>query len=255
MKSGANPSSFPVTGQGEQGKQSADSAEMYSGGKYLERNPSWHVEDSPWKARQILKMLDRNQLSPRSVCEVGCGAGEILAQLHDRLPGNVRFAGFEISPQAYELCRSRARERLQFFLADLCTEPAEKFDLVLAIDVFEHVEDYYGFLRRIRDKGTFKLFHIPLDMCVHKIARGGPIMRLRHQVGHIHYFMKETALATLTDTGYEIQDWFYTSEDIDVKPHSWKARFARLPRALAFKVQPDWTARTLGGFALMVLAK
>ncbi len=34
---------------------------------YLQANPTWHIEDSPWKATQILKMLDRNKLQPKSV--------------------------------------------------------------------------------------------------------------------------------------------------------------------------------------------
>lgn len=28
--------------------------------EYLKKNPSWHTEDSPWKARQILKIIERN---------------------------------------------------------------------------------------------------------------------------------------------------------------------------------------------------
>ena len=53
----------------------------YNDGGYLSENPDWHVGDSPWKAQQIHKIIDRNKLSPRTICEVGCGAGEILRQL------------------------------------------------------------------------------------------------------------------------------------------------------------------------------
>ncbi len=45
-------------------------------GHYLENNPSWHIEDSPWKARQILRMLKKNKISPGTVCEIGCSVGE-----------------------------------------------------------------------------------------------------------------------------------------------------------------------------------
>ena len=47
-------------------------------GEYLRNNPAWHVEDSSWKARQVMKMLNRNSLNPKTVAEAGCGAGEIL---------------------------------------------------------------------------------------------------------------------------------------------------------------------------------
>ncbi len=79
----------------------------YVGGEYLGHNPTWHVEDSAWKAEQILAALKRNGLHPATVCEVGCGAGEILSQLHARLPSHVVFTGYEISPQAHALALTR----------------------------------------------------------------------------------------------------------------------------------------------------
>src|SRR4051812_7694396 len=87
---------------------------IYEHGEYLEKNPSWHVEDSPWKAKQVLKMFGRNTLAPKSVCEVGCGAGEILNQLHGQLPPDVQFVGYEISPQAYAIAKHREKDRLSF---------------------------------------------------------------------------------------------------------------------------------------------
>ena len=55
--------------------------EKYVTKEYLDNNPTWHVEDSPWKAKQILKIIRRNSLHPNSICEIGCGVGEILRQL------------------------------------------------------------------------------------------------------------------------------------------------------------------------------
>jgi hypothetical protein len=34
--------------------------EIYRSGVYLKENPGWHVEASPLKATQVLKMLRRN---------------------------------------------------------------------------------------------------------------------------------------------------------------------------------------------------
>ena len=45
--------------------------------KVLDGN-RWHEEDSPWKAKNIYKILEKNNLSPKSVCEIGCGSGEVL---------------------------------------------------------------------------------------------------------------------------------------------------------------------------------
>ena len=59
---------------------------IYTSGEYAAKNPTYHVEDSAWKAHQILKIIQRNNLQPLSICEVGCGAGEILRQLQSNLP-------------------------------------------------------------------------------------------------------------------------------------------------------------------------
>ena len=59
--------------------------EEYLDGEYIEKNPTFHVEDSPWKARQILNGIEKCQLSPENIAEVGCGAGEILVQLSNCL--------------------------------------------------------------------------------------------------------------------------------------------------------------------------
>src|SRR5712692_2611114 len=96
--------------------------EIYTKGEFLARNPTWHVEDSPWKAKQILRMMARNHLAPQTICEVGCGAGEILKQLQERMPVDCEFWGYDISPQAIKMCESRENEKLHFKLADLTKE-------------------------------------------------------------------------------------------------------------------------------------
>jgi len=53
--------------------------------------------------RQILKLIDKHRLEPRTICEVGCGAAEVLDRLQSRLPVDAEFCGCEISPQALRL--------------------------------------------------------------------------------------------------------------------------------------------------------
>lgn len=227
---------------------------IYLDGAYIEKNPLYHVEDSPWKASQILKMLGRNDLQIGSVCEVGCGAGEILRQLQLQMPEEVMFYGYEISPQAFDLCKQRENERLLFYCEDLLAKDTQPFDLLLCIDVFEHVEDHMGFLRQLRHKGVHKVFHIPLDMTAQAILRGKPFVLWREELGHLHYFMKETALLTLQETGYEIVDFFYTPGGIE-KAETVKQRIAKLPRRALSIISQDFAVRTLGGYSLLVLAR
>ena len=228
---------------------------IYTTGEYLGNNPTWHVEDSAWKAQRIFKIIERNNLQPKSVCEVGCGSGEILNQLYLKMPETVDFTGYEISPQAFELCKTRNKQRLNFNLGDLVRQENVYFDVLLCIDVFEHIEDYLTFLKDLQKKAKYKIFHIPLDLSVSSVLRSSPILRARQSVGHLHYFSKETALATLKDSGYEICDYFYTAGSVDLPNKSFKTLLANLPRKVLYGLNQDIAVRLLGGYSLLVLTK
>lgn len=228
---------------------------IYEDGTYLANNPKWHEEDSPWKAKQITRMLKKNNITPSSVCEVGCGAGEVLNCLTNNLGEGIQFYGYDISPQAFEICSKKEKQNLHFFQRDLFDEEDLVCDVVMAIDVFEHVEDYFGFLRKLRSKGTYKIFHIPLDLSVQTVLRSSPILKVRSSVGHIHYFTKETALATLKDIGYEVVDYFYTAGTLELPNLCWQDKLMKLPRRSLFLLHHDLAVRILGGFSLLVLVK
>lgn len=225
--------------------------ETYTEGDYLTKNPTWHTEDSPWKAEQIVRMMRRNRLTPKTICEVGCGAGEILRQLQQRLDKDCLFWGYEISPQAFALCKQRANERLRFELKDILQDKDAFFDLIVLIDLIEHLEDYFSFLRGVKPKSVFKILHIPLDLSVQMVLRGSPIMRTRESVGHLHYFTKEIALAILRDVGYEVLDWFY----VELPLKSVNRYIAYAPRRLFFAIHEDLAVQIMGGYSLMVLAQ
>jgi hypothetical protein len=38
--------------------------DLYTNGEYATKHPNWHVEESAWKAKQILRMMRRNGLAP-----------------------------------------------------------------------------------------------------------------------------------------------------------------------------------------------
>ncbi|HYU96708.1 MAG TPA: class I SAM-dependent methyltransferase [Sphingomicrobium sp.] len=232
----------------------ARAGERYFDGAYLAHNPTWHAEHSPTKARWIDDLLKRNRLEPRTIAEIGCGSGEILVELKKRRP-EARFTGFEISPQAFAICSTKQAPGLDFRLDDLLQAPSEPFDLLLAIDVFEHVPDYMGFLKALKGKAEHALFHIPLDLSVQALLRGTSYPILRDHTGHLHYFFKYTALATLRDCGYEIVDWTYTRSSQELPGKGLRTRLANLPRRLVQLVSEDLSARLFGGYSLLVLAR
>jgi SAM-dependent methyltransferase len=227
----------------------------YSDGAYLAANPGWHEEDSPYKAAWIHALLERNRLRPERVGEVGCGAGGVLAGLRERMPG-ATFTGYEVSPQAHELCRRHEAPGLSFRLADLLADPpADPFDLLLCIDVVEHVEDCFGFIRALRGRATYTVFHIPLEIFAVSMLSRGFLLSQWRESGHVHFFTRDLALALLKDCGYEVLDACYTPGYTLPHAYGWKDSVANVARRLVYPVAPDPAVRLFGGFSLLVLTR
>ena len=227
---------------------------VYVDGEYLKNNPRWHVDESSFKVKHILRMIEKHGLQPKTICDVGCGAGEVLKLLHEKMDDACRFWGYDISPQALEMCKSRANDRLRFTLGDVSQEEGVFFDLMLVLDVIEHVEDYFGFLHAIRAKSELKIFHIPLDLTVQALLRKRALLKRREMYRHLHYFTKETALETLKDVGYKLLDYVFTPHSIEFGEET-AQKIARLPRKVCFAIHQDLTVRFLGGYSLLALVK
>ena len=223
----------------------------YNDGTYRENNPDWHAKDSCWKAERIAGLLAANSVEFESCVEVGCGAGRILARVAECMPGR-RYTGYDTSSDAAALWRSLPQTSVSYRLGDF-TSSAEVYDLLLLIDVFEHVEDYMGFLRKVSKRARWFVFHIPLDMHISGLLRDRQLY-VRHQVGHLHYFSRATALATLEDTGYRIVKADYTNLSQETQEgRRTLTRIANLVRVSVQAVSIDLAAKLLGGYSLLVL--
>ena len=234
----------------------ADLAGMsrYQNGEYASANPTWHEEDSAWKAGHILRLLQQEGLEPATVCEIGCGAGGVLSSLHEQLPSSEVLVGYDVAPQAIELAQRHATSRLRFVQGEFVPASAP-YDLALLVDLIEHVENPFELLRDVARNCRYCVLHIPLDMSADMVIRGTPLTRVRSLVGHIHYFTKDLALALLAETGFDVVAHAYTGSMVDRPARSPKTLLARIPRKALFGVAPDFTARVLGGYSLLVLAR
>lgn len=193
---------------------------IYESEKYLTENKTWHVEDSPWKATQIIKLINEHDTELEincinTVCEVGCGAGEILVQLSNLLPSHFTFFGYDISPQLQNMWKERQNERIKFICKDFLTS-TEHYDILMFIDIIEHIEDYFSFLRQIKNRGTYKIFNFPLEIFAAKALLGYKYIDTREKYGHIHYFNKDICLSLLQELDFDIVDNFYAPSAIDL---------------------------------------
>jgi SAM-dependent methyltransferase len=235
--------------------QPRTAADLYTSGDYYRDNPDFHAGDSPWKAEQVLRTLAGQVVPVRTVAEVGCGAGGVLAEIHDRMP-HATLKGFDISPQAIAQARASHRKaRLSFdVVGEKGIPEGSFFDLLLAVDVVEHVEDPFGFLRGLRAHCRHLVAHVPLALSVQTMLRPHVLMDSWRKLGHIHCFTEELALATVEASGFSVIRTVITAGGVD-HPRGWKAKLARVPRALAYRMSPSRAAWLLGGFSIMILAR
>ncbi|MDP9112533.1 MAG: class I SAM-dependent methyltransferase [Acidobacteriota bacterium] len=224
-------------------------AETYRDGSYAAlTGGTWHVEDSVFKAGQVLRMLRRHpNLKLDSICDIGCGAGGVLAELDREIHFIARFQGYEVSPQAHALSQRFTSARCEYVLADPFADGL-RFDLALALDVLEHVEDCFSFVRQCASKATWKIYHIPLDVSASTVLRG---TNCWESVGHLHLFTRETALQTIRHAGQEVVDWFLTPVALQ-RPHRSATRITNVLRRI---LPSSLASRVLGGYSIMILAK
>jgi len=226
----------------------------YLNNDYLDENPEWDVEDSPWKAEQVISLLEKNTVPIETICEVGCGAGQVLAKLQEKYK-TTAFFGYDIAPAAEVFWNELRDSGIKMKVGDFFQLNKKKHDLILLLDVLEHVSDPHQFLINAKKVAEHVVLHFPLDLSAISVFRESPLLHVRRKVGHIHYFTKGLALELLEECGFEVVDYAYTGAAFNVPQSTLRTRLARIPRFIAYALNKDLGVRLLGGETLMVLAK
>jgi SAM-dependent methyltransferase len=242
--------------------------EWYGGDRYLRTHPSWFIHEAPWKAGQVMRMIERNGLEPRNVVDVGCGAGGVLAAMQPCLPEDCVLQGYDVSPAPIAMAKAGENDHLKYAVADVTLMTNLRADLMLVLDVIDHLEDPYTFLRAIKPMSQAKIMHLSLGLSVQKVLRRDGLL-IRRQQGEVNFYTKELAIELLRDSGYEIRDFFYTGMSLDLNDSrgrlqggieqpraiNWRNFVMRGPRRALFRLNSDMAVRLLGGYHLMVLAE
>ena len=237
---------------------SNEKSDMYESGEFLANNPSYFTEDSPWKAQQIYRLLKNNNINVRTICEVGCGSGEVLHQLMKLLDSDIKYTGYDISPLLSEIWEQRTSESMEFFAKDFLLDE-KSFDLACYIDVVEHIENYIDFLKKIKDRSEYKVFAFPLEISAAKAIFSKYYIHTHKKYGHIHFFNREIVEFIFEDVGLNIIDSFLAPTAIALGGKSASvtrsSRMLNIPRKLISKFSVDFAQRLLGGYAFYLLCK
>ena len=226
---------------------------IYNNEKYLSNNPDWHQKDSPYKFSLIQKIIKRNNIIFDNCADIGCGAGYVTEFLAKNYLES-KFVGFDNSSDAKNFWKNRTKLKNLIYKNRNIKKNDKSFDIIICLDVFEHVEDYFCFLKNLKISGDKFIFNIPLDMSVMKLLTNG-IKLARTEVGHLHYFSEYTAIQTLKDCGYNIKDSFLAPAFVHTMPRNLR-QLAVLPfRFLTLAFGKSWGAKIFGGQSLVVFAE
>jgi len=222
---------------------------------YTYDTPRENMEDAQWKAGYIKRFIQMIPPKPIvHICDIGCGTGLVLKSLKDVMDTPAIYSGFDISEEAIAIAEEYTDRYVKFYCEDYTSNPKNP-DVVLLIDVIEHVEDPYAFIKKIRDTSRYVIFHIPLEnhclsMLYPKFQQGQ-----HDKVGHLHYYTRDTALQLLKDCGCEIICWEYTDAYTLSRTHGFKDAILKPVQKILFAISPDHASQIVGGVSLMVLCK
>ena len=145
--------------------------------------------------RRIMHEITRN-LAPRSILDVGCGEGSLLATL-GAAHRAASLAGIEISENAAALTR-RGLPGASISVLDIATAKLpETFDLVVCADVIEHIADDEAALANMAamtNKGGVVVV----------ATLQGRMRRFEADIGHMRNYAKGELAAKMTAAGLKV---------------------------------------------------
>lgn len=117
----------------------------YAGNPFYDFLPKY-LTKNPLKKKVIERFLTKivtivRQMNPQTILDIGCGNGVPLFYLNRYVPHN-QIVGLDTSRKELEIAKGINKEA-DFVVADINTLPfrEEIFDLVLCLEVLEHLKD------------------------------------------------------------------------------------------------------------------
>lgn len=186
--------------------QGAELAELYD--RYYADDARQQRRPRPgWRDRALVRTL-RPHLPPDArVLEVGCNFGETLLAF----PPAYRLEGIELSASAARAAAENTRLRVRQGFFEEQQYPPASFDALLALAVIEHIQDPVSFLRKasevVAPGGTLVL--MTGDYGSWWARKRGEEWPLYHDVGHLHFFNRESLHEALARAGFTPREWLW----------------------------------------------
>ena len=197
------------------GKEFYDSTDYFDGAHLVDH-------ESPFQRYRVRKVLDiYHPGAGEEVVDLGCGWGTFDFALADHVDS---ILGIDFSERSIEICEQRLRERPMKNVRFLCADAgdtgleADRWDVVLAADLFEHLypDDSARVAREafrlLRPGGRFVTW-TPHRGHILEVLKNRDIV-LKRDVSHVDYKSMDVMKRLLTDAGFEIERAYYAESHV-----------------------------------------
>jgi glycosyltransferase involved in cell wall biosynthesis len=178
------------------------SEDIYTTNEYIKKNPTLHEEDSPWKIKKIIPLVDRflKEIDKKeiNILDVGGGAGLILKEISEyiRRKGiKVKKYSLDLSPGMLKIQNNNNPDIIQLLNEDIKKTSLrnKEIDLTLMIDVIEHVPNPEEALKELRRISKYVIFKVPLEdnlwnNTLNLINNGKTRKESKDKFGHINFY-------------------------------------------------------------------
>jgi SAM-dependent methyltransferase len=163
------------------------------------RYGAWRELCAAGKADHVVELIRALPRPPRTIAEVGCGDGVLLARLARRGVGESHH-GFDISERAVGYAAARPEiDRAEAFDGRALPVADGAYDLGVLSHVLEHVPDPLPLLRETARACRAIVVEVPLEDNL--TASRASAQAGRDAIGHLHRFARADVAALAADAG------------------------------------------------------
>lgn len=163
------------------------------------RDDYWEKMAAPrFRFKKILELMA--MCGGNSAVDLGCGAGQMLQSIHSKFP-QWTLCGLDMSERQIQINQIRW-PNMDWRCADLTgsrspfEDRSNTFDVVVALEIIEHVDSPEAFLRNAYDLAKPNGGRLLLS------TQSGPVRETERKVGHRRHFSASNMESLLVQTGW-----------------------------------------------------
>lgn len=226
--------------------------------EYIRLHPDLHDADLESKITAVFKILPHD-ININSILDVACGSGKILIEVLKKL-NSIRNVGIDISKKAINIAKQYDLEKKVLWITkDIFKFNQERFDLVLALDIIEHISDDKKFLNKMEELGQNLIIKAPIEKnFINKLfnilsfKKIDPLLDTKLRYGHVHHYSLKELMKLINGSSFSIKkiNYMHLPKRSKLFWEIWRIIFMPL-----WFISKEYYIKFNGGFLVLFLTR